>query len=157
MKYLCILSGSTYVLVQHKIRISVFCTLKRPNSKIFLNFWYYYNWSRFFSCYTFDSPCGGMKTIRQTHTTKAHLEGTFSVFLPKLISSYIQKLFENLDACFSYYFFHPDNAIAFFCVKSWCCTVHQKSNILFKKSTFFSFKFQNNCWKDYSKSTQRLN
>jgi len=78
-----------------------------------------------------------MKTIRQTHTTKAHLEGTFSVFLPKLISSYIQKLFENLDACFSYYFFHPDNAIAFFCVKSWCCTVHQKSNILFKKSTFF--------------------
>ena len=73
-----------------------FCTLKRPNSKIFLNFWYYYNWSRFlFSCCTFDSPCGGMKTIRQTHTTKAHLEGTFSVFLPKLISLYIQKLLEK--------------------------------------------------------------
>jgi len=37
-----------------------------------------------------------MKTIRQTHTTKAHLEGTFSVFLPKLISLYIQKLFRKI-------------------------------------------------------------
>jgi len=148
MKYLCILSGSTYLCpCSTQNQNQCFLHIKKTKLQDILEF---------LVIHIIIEAGFSVVTHLTVHVvvwkqSDKHTQPRLTLRVPSL--SFYQNwsllIFKNYSKiwmhAFLTTFFIQIMPLHFFCVKSWCCTVHQKSNILFKKSTFFSCKFQNNC------------